>query len=469
MADPVADPAPKCPFTPPYPIPLRNKPTLLERFRIGWFQSWIQMLYERTYTMKLGSTQLPTVKAFMVNEMSLVAKVLDDPEGEFPKHELMNVLLEPMIGNSIFVSNGEEWANQRAMINPAFVHTNLKRAFPLMAAATGDIIARMKDKAREAAGQPFDVDPLMTHVTADVIFRTIFSVVLTEKQAHDVYTLFGRYQTVAQRNTMLTFYGFPRLGYRWRAYRLGRKVRGVFAPIVEARVAEHKAGKDDGKKDILAALIEARHPVTGKPFTAKELVDQLALVFLAGHETTATALGWALYLLSECPDLQDKLHAEIMEITGGAPTGYEHVKAMEGVRNLFREALRLYPPVGFLPRTPSEKVVWREKEIKPGDLAIVAPWLVHRNPENWSCPHSFDPDRFATPEGAEALKNAWIPFGRGPRICIGAGFAQQEAALILAEIIRNFRISHPEGRRPQPIAKLTLRPDQGFPLIFAPR
>jgi cytochrome P450 len=234
-------------------------------------------------------------------------------------------------------------------------------------------------------------------------------------------------------------------------------------------VADHAAGKGSDHKDILSALIEARHPVTGAPFTAKELVDQLALVFLAGHETTATALGWALYLLSECPEVQETLHAEIEAVTGGEPIDHDHVKAMEGVRNLFREALRLYPPVGFLPRTPAHRQEWRGKTVNPGDLAIVAPWLVHRNPENWACPHAFDPDRFTTPEGAEALKLAWIPFGRGPRVCIGAGFAQQEAALILAEVIRHFRIAHPEGRRPQLVARLTLRPDRGFPLILTPR
>lgn len=455
----------ECPFTPPYPQPLAKKPGLLRRFYLGWCKSWLDMLHGRAYTMKLGVTQLPAGRAFMVNDMALVEQVLHDA-AQFPKHRMVHDMLSPMIGNSVFVSNGEEWAHQRAMVNPAFVHTNLKRAFPLMAAATRDMIGRMRGQADAACGRAVDVDPLMTHVTADVIFRTIFSVELGEAEAEAVYRAFGEYQSVSQRAHLLRLYRLPGFGLGRRARRLGGKVRAVFAPMVEARVAQRRGER----RDILDALLDARHPVSGAPFTADELVDQLALIFLAGHETTATSLGWALYLLSECAEMQERLHAEIEAATGGGPLDYEHVRALEGVRNLYREALRLYPPVGFLPRTPEAPVTMRDKRIGAGELMLVAPWLVQRNPGNWACPHAFAPDRFTTPEGAEALKEAWIPFGKGERICIGAGFAQQEAALILAEVIRHFRLEFPAGRRrPEVVARLTLRPRDGFALVLRPR
>lgn len=454
------------PFTPPYPAPLAKKPGLLRRFYLGWWKSWLDMLHGRAYTMKLGVTQLPAGRAFMVNDMALVGRVLGDAT-QFPKHRMVHDMLAPMIGNSVFVSNGEEWAHQRAMINPAFVHTNLKRAFPLMAAATRDMIGRMRGQADAAGGRAVDVDPLMTHVTADVIFRTIFSVELGEAEAGAVYRAFGEYQSVSQRAHLLRMYRLPGFGLGRRAWRLGERVRAVFAPIVEARVAQGRSGE---RRDILDALLDARHPVSGAGFTSDELVDQLALIFLAGHETTATSLGWALYLLSECPEMQERLHGEIEAATGGGALEYEHVKALEGVRNLYREALRLYPPVGFLPRTSEVSMTMRDKRIAAGELMLVAPWLVHRNPGNWACPHAFAPDRFATPEGAEALKEAWIPFGKGERICIGAGFAQQEAALILAEVIRHFRLEYPAGRRrPEVVARLTLRPRDGFGLVLRAR
>ncbi|NOW47917.1 cytochrome P450 [Novosphingobium sp. SG751A] len=462
----------ECPFIPPYPAPLAQKPGLIRRFYLGWCKSWLDMLHGRAYTMKLGVTQLPAGRAFMVNDMALVERVLGDA-AHFPKHRMVHDMLAPMIGNSVFVSNGEEWAHQRAMVNPAFVHTNLKRAFPLMAAATRDMIGRMRalvnnSRADAAGGRVVNVDPLMTHVTADVIFRTIFSVELGEAEAGAVYRAFGEYQTVSQRAHLLRLYRLPGFGLGRRARRLGQRVRAVFAPIVEARAAKGRAAGE--RRDILDALLDARHPVSGVGFTTGELVDQLALIFLAGHETTATSLGWALYLLSECPEMQERLHAEIEAVTGGGPLDYEHVKALDGVRNLYREALRLYPPVGFLPRTSDTPVTMRDKRVGAGELMLVAPWLVQRNPGNWACPHAFAPDRFNTPEGAEALKEAWIPFGKGERICIGAGFAQQEAALILAEVIRNFRLEFPAGRpRPQVVARLTLRPRDGFELVLRAR
>ena len=458
----------ECPFTPPYPVPLKHKPGLIQRFRIGW-SSWVHTLYERAYTMKMGATKLPRLSIFIVNEKSLVTRVLDDLNREFPKHWLLNDLLEPLIGNAIFVANGAEWEHQRQMVNPAFIHTNLKRAFPVMIGAAGELVERMRMRARAAAGAPVDIDPLMTHVTADIIFRTMFSMTLSEAEATKVYEAFSAYQKYAQRSTTLGIYGLPRFGIGRRVRAIGKQVRAAFAPIVAARVAERAAGRHGERKDILETLLDARHPVTGAPFAFHELVDQIAVIFLAGHETTATSLAWTLYLLSECPEWQDRVLAEIETVTGGAPVAFEHLKQLEQLRNLFKESLRLYPPVAFLPRMVTKPMVLRDKQVAAGDMVVAAPWLVHRNPDNWACPHAFDPDRFTRPEGVEAARHAWLPFGRGPRVCIGAGFAQQEAAVILAEIIRAFRLSYPDVPKPELIARLTLRPKAGIPLLLTER
>jgi cytochrome P450 len=459
----------ECPFIPPYPTPLKTKPGLMKRLWIGW-HSWIHSLSESAYSMKMGGTRLARVMIYIVNEMPLVTRVLDDEKREFPKHWLLNDLLEPILGKGLFIANGEEWENQRQMVTPAFIHTNLKRVFPKMEQAASAMIARMREQVAQGGGAPVDVDPLMTHVTADIIFRTMFSMELGEAEAQRVYEGFARYQKYAQRSTVLYMNGLPRLGMLRKARGVAKEVQSLFAPIVAARMAEREAVEEAPvRKDILATLLEARHPVTGAPFEVKELVDQIALIFLAGHETTATSLGWTLYLLAECPEWQDRVLAEIESVTGGAPLAFEHLKHMESLRNLFKEALRLYPPVAFLPRMATKDMEMRGKQIKAGDMVQVAPWLVHRNSGNWACPHSFDPDRFTTPEGIEAARSAWLPFGRGPRVCIGAGFAQQEAAIILAQIVRNFALACPQGARPELEAKLTLRPKAGFPLLLTPR
>ena len=454
----------ECPFTPPFPQPLTRKPGLVRRFWLGW-QSWIHTLHERTYSMKMGGTRLPGMGVFIVNEGPLLARVLDDAAGEFPKHGIFDDLLAPLVGQSVFNANGAAWARLRAMVNPAFVHTHLRRAFPAMAEAAGDAVARMRAAAGD--GGIVDMDPMMTHVAADVIFRTMFSRAMAPQDAERVYHAFEAYQRLAQRNTLLTLYGLPHFGLRGRARKLGARIREDFARIVAERVAARAAG--ERFEDILETLLDTRDPETGEGLTREELVNQVTLIFFGGHETTATSLGWTLYLLSESPDWQERLWQEIEAATGGDALRFEHVRALEGLRHVYREALRLYPPVSFLPRGVAAAMEMRGKAMVPGDLVLVAPWLVHRNPQTWDCPHQFDPDRFGTPEGAEAAKAGWMPFGRGPRVCIGAGFATQEAMVVLAQVIRAFRISHPEGARPEVTARLTLRPKRGFPLILTPR
>ncbi len=463
---PEIDPgAPKCPFIPPYPEPLKTKAGLLRRFVIGW-DSWIHTLFERSYTMKMGQVSLPGMKLFIVNDLDIVGRVLDDPRREYPKHPVLMDMLGPLIGNSVFSANGQDWADQREMVNPAFQHTNLKRAYAMMHGAAQDVVATMRG---QDLSRPVDVDPMMTHVTADIIFRTIFSVQLSFAESSRIYRLFQRYQTMAQRSTSLNMNGLPRLGYARRTRRAAREIHDIVAAVMRPRYDARAAGRRPAQADILEALMDARHPRTGAAFTFEELVHQTLLIFLAGHETSASALAWALYLLSEQPALQEELYARIEAETGGGPLEFEHVRRLEGVRNLFRETLRLYPPVGFLPRSVITPETMRGKDVKPEDLVVVAPWLIQRNSANWDCPHSFDPDRFARPENAEAVRKAWLPFGGGARLCIGAGFAQQEAVIILAGIIRAFRLTHPAGRRPELVSRLTLRPRRGVPLILTPR
>lgn len=454
-----------CPFTPPYPVPHKSKASLFKRFLTGW-TSWIHTLFERSYTMKMGEIHLPRLDFYIANELSIVERVMTDADREFPKHRFLSDLVEPLIGQSVFNTNGKLWDDQRRMINPAFAHTNLKRVYELMSDAVGDMLAHLEAQDHNA---PVDIDPVMTHVTADVIFRTMFSVSLDRDEALRIHEAFTRFQQNAQRGAMLRLYGLPGLGFPRRALKASAEIHSVFAPLVQARYEAFHRGEMPEKPDILHSLLEARHPETGEPFGFQELIDQIALIFLAGHETSASALSWSLYLLSESPDLQDSLHREIVTTAGSGPIGFEHLKGLDGVRNLFRETLRLYPPIGFFARAITRPTAMRDKQLKPGAMIVISPWLIQRNKDNFACPHSFDPDRFTRPEEAEAVKTAYMPFGKGPRICVGAGFAQQEAMLALAEIIRAFRLRYPAGPKPEPVSRLTLRPKQGIRVLLTKR
>ena len=452
-------------FVPPFPEPLRTKAGLVRRFVRGW-NSWVHTLFARSYTMKMGRVALPRLTIHVVNDLAIVARVLDDPERRYPKHRVLNAMLGPLIGESVFAANGKDWADQRAMVNPAFAHTNLQRGFARMLGAAEDVVAMMR---AADASRPLDVDPLMTHVTADIIFRTIFSVTLSPQETQAIYKSFNRYQIEAQRGTMLAINGLPRLWYARAARRSAAEIHAVLTRIMRPRFEARQRGETPGQADIMEALMDARHPETGAAFGFDDLVHQVSLIFLAGHETTASALAWSLYLLSEQPDLQEALHGEIERETGGGPLTFEAVRRLEGVRNLFRETLRLYPPVPFLPRSVLVPEVMRGRTVDPADLLVIAPWLIQRNEANWACPHAFDPGRFADPANAEAVKAAWLPFGQGARLCIGAGFAQQEAAIILATIVRAFRLVHPDAPRPELTSRLTVRPRRGVPLWLTAR
>jgi cytochrome P450 len=448
-------------FTPPYPQPPKSKAGLVKRFLRGW-HSWIHVLFDKSYTMKMGEIRTPGRTMYIANELSLVDQILRGGTA-YPKHSELVRNLDPLIGNSVFSANGEDWESQRAMVNPAFAHTALGRSMPLMVAAADDLVARLDaaDRAR-----PVDIDPMMTHVAADIIFRTLFSQTLDEARSNVIHTAFGKFQRLAHSASMLRLYGIPAGWFEKRSRGPARDIHNVFRPIVEARYEGYHARGDTQTRDILQSLIEVKHPDTGVHFTCEQVMEQVSTIFLAGHETSASTMTWALYMLAECSHIQDRVRAEVTGVAGDVPMTAAMLKDMSQLRNIFKETLRLYPPVSFLPREVTCPMPMRDKQLEKGAMLVVAPWLTQRNKDNWACPHAFDPDRFDDPANAEMAKQAWFPFGRGPRVCVGAGFAQQEVMTVIASVVRRYRLTVPTGFKPEPISRLTIRPRTGMPLRF---
>lgn len=451
-------------FVPPFPDPHPKKSSLFWRFVRGW-NSWIHVLFAKSYTMKMGEIRTPGLHMYIANEISLVKRIMAEWR-EFPKHHLLVRTLDPAIGNSVFSANGDDWETQRAMINPAFQQTALGRTLPMMCDAADALIARLRSMPPD---MPIDVDPLMTHVAADVIFRTLFSVALDSDGGERIYNGFNRFQRHAQSASMLRFYRLPSFGFFGRSRAAARDIHSVFAPLVKARFDDFHTSGNAGPDDILASLLVATHPETGAPFTLNELMGQVSTIFLAGHETSASALCWALYCLAEDQPTQAKVRAEVDGVIGSAPIDSDMVRRLARTRNVFRETLRLYPPVAFMPREVSCPTQMRDKQLQPGAMLVVSPWLIQRNAEHWPCPHAFDPGRFDDPDNKGSIREAYLPFGQGPRVCVGAGFATQEAVVVLASIVRNFNLSAIPGDVPEPISRLTLRPKRGIRLRFTPR
>jgi cytochrome P450 len=450
-------------FIPPFPQPSPSKFGKLKRFVVG-LHSWIHVLFEKSYTMKMGEVHGRGQTMYIANELSLVDRILRGGT-EFPKHHDMVRALWPLIGNAVFSANGTDWESQRAMVNPAFAHTALAKSMPLMVGAADALLARLEaaDKVK-----PINIDPMMTHVAADIIFRTLFSETLDEKRSAIIHRAFGRFQRWSHTASLCGLYGLPSLWAEKRSYPPAEDIHAVFRPIVRARYDAFHAGEPVAQRDILQSLIEVKHPETGAHFTFEELMGQVSTIFLAGHETSASTMTWSLYLLAECAHIQQRGREEVAQIAGDAPFTAAMLKEMGHVRNIFREALRLYPPLAFFPREVPCPMQMRDKQLKPGAMLVVAPWLTQRNKDNWACPHGFDPDRFDTTEGAEMMKQAWFPFSRGPRVCVGAGFAQQEVMTVIASVVRRYGIAVKPGWKPEPISRLTVRPRKGMWLMFKP-
>ena len=455
---------------PVYPPPQPYTPNFLRRIRRGLY-SWFGLLNEWDFRIPVGALRFMGLNLLLVNEPAAVRQVLVSEVEAFPKHPYMLWILEPLIGRGIFAVNGEEWAQQRRLLDQAFQMAQLQRVLPQMAAACQASLARLEAQVAGdlVAGRSVDADAEMTLVTADVIVRTILSRSLEGAEAEAIFAAFTRYQKRAGRALMLRLLRVPRRPLQGYLARDAAPIRAWLAAAIDARL-NAPAGHAPGD-DLLAALIEARDPETGACFSREELVDQVCVLFLAGHETSASALGMAVYLLGCFPEVQQRLRAEVLEVLGsraGAPDqplGFEDLRQLSYGAAIFNETLRLYPPLSFFSRESQANTELAGSRCPMRALVTISPWVIQRHEQHWSEPNAFRPERFLSDANADDrrwARDAFLPYGLGPRKCPGAAFAQQEALLVLAELVRRFEVLPDPGHEPELVARLTLRSRNGI-------
>lgn len=454
-----------CPFhpTPPKPEPRPDRVSLLTYLRL-FRRDILSAQPARLYRAWMAEFRTPFFRSYMVNDPALVARVLNERPDDFPKSNRIREGLLPLLGNSVFVTNGEVWKRQRRIIDPAFEGGRLKDTFPAMLAAGQAAVARM---GRMAGGE-VEVEEEMSHAAADVIFRTLFSIPIEHEVAARVFREFRAYQRTQPILNLAAFLPLP----RWfpRLHRRATKasaavIRGLITGLTEARAAEIAAGT--APDDLATKIMTTADPLTGERFAAGEMVDQVAIFFLAGHETSASAMAWALYLLALCPDVQERVAAE----AAGLPEspGFSDISRLKFTRDVFRETLRLYPPVPMMVRENTCPEDFRNRPVAPGAQVVLSPWHQQRHERLWERPDEFDPGRWQTEEGRASSRMAYMPFSSGPRVCTGAGFAMVEGPLLLALLARAFRFERVEGRDPVPVAHLTVRAKEGILLRVTPR
>jgi cytochrome P450 len=393
----------------------------------------------------------------------LIDEVLVGKAAVFPKAPIIRRTIGPAVGTeSIFTAEGAAWRWQRRAAAPSFRHGTILGFVPTFAEAA----ARTVQRLRGQAGETVDVAEVMMETTFDVIVETMLS-----GHANFDSRRFGReisryFDTVGWMAAWATL----RLP-TWLPYpgRRGAMAGNRFLRQEMARVIAERRARPADVPDLLDALIAASDPETGRAMTDAELADNLLTFVVAGHETTALALTWAPWLVANAPDVEARLLDEVSRVVGGGPVEAGHIDRLVYAKQVVQEAMRLYPPAPLIPRIASEDVELGGQTIRKGTPVYVPVYAVHRHRLIWQSPDAFDPDRFA-PERARAMhRGAYLPFGAGPRICIGAAFALAESAAILATIIRDVRLVPLRGHRPMPNVRLTLRPDGGMPMRVEPR
>ena len=400
------------------------------------------------------------VRWHMLADPAGMKRVMLENLGNYPKSEIMRRMLRPAIGESLFNADGADWKWQRQAVAPVFTHRNVVALAPAMSATA----ERAAERLSRCGGRAELVKEMLT-----ATFDVICDVALSGREHFDSETFakaITQYFQTAGRASLLDFLGFPEWFPRPGELLAGSSVRTMHAMVataIEARRNQATGLADD----LLDHMLSAQDPETGHRMSPQDLIHNMQFFIVAGHETTALALSWALYLLANSPDHQERARAQVAAQLNGKAAGAEDLAAMPIIEQILEEAMRLYPPVGLLARTVLKEDELCGRPMRPGDILFLPIWALHRHELLWERPAEFDPDRFDPVTGPKRDKYQYLPFGAGPRVCVGANFAMMQAQIILATLIQRFRF-RPSTPGPHPVMTMTVRPEPGVFLELQP-
>jgi cytochrome P450 len=443
--------APAAPaFVPPYATPIAGPPSLwhfLRALQTNALQMWSSAAYEEDHIVGsfCGRTRL------LINDPETIHHVLVDNPGNYRRSRASVRLLRPLTGRGLLLSEGDDWKLQRRTIAPALA----PRVMPLLgrhiAAATEEAIAELRGRAAE----PVDLLSFTHLLALDIAGRAMFS---TGMLAHgprmrDKLAEFERYSKPRFLDLLLP------LAIMTRGDRQRRRFQTSWMALITEIMRERAVtSTPDAPRDLFDLLVAARDPDTNAGFSSEQIRDQLATLIVAGHRTTALTLFWALYLLASDQVEQSRIAAEVTAIDLGPDGATQALPQLVRTRAVVSETLRLFPPAFTMVREAIAADRCAALTIPRHSFVLIAPWVLHRHRKLWREPDSFDPTRFLP--GAPAIPRfAYIPFGAGPRVCVGAQFALTEATLALATLVKSFRITRTDQRPVIPVGIITTRPD----------
>jgi cytochrome P450 len=451
---------------PPAPVPRVGPVSSME---LLWYlvvnplELWTTDHFERPVVLSEGLLGPLCV----ASDPEAIRRVLVDNQENYRKDALQRRILAPGLGDGLLTAEGDQWRMQRRTLAGLFTPRHVAGFAPAMQAAADALAGSM---ARRRDGRVVNVAEEMARVALDVLERTL----LAEGLGSDPEMLtraVTRYFNTFGRLDPLDILNVPAWVPRLQRLR-GRPAVAFFDDMVNGIISRRRAliAQDPAAapRDLLTLLLEASDPETGKGLGEDEIRANVMTFIAAGHETTANALTWTLFLLAAHPDERDKVEAEIDVWSPGA-AGSDPVAGLPVTRAALEEAMRLYPPVPSISREAVAEDVLAGHRIRAGTLVVVSPYVLHRHRQLWSDPDSYRPERFLPDRRAAIPRFAYLPFGAGPRICIGASFALQEAILVLATLLRRFRFELEPGQTVEPVQRVTLRPRGGLPLVLRHR
>lgn len=430
------------------------------------FRNPLEMWGEPSYEDRWIHTKFINEYSLIANDPGLIRHVLVENAGNYRMGTIRQLILRPILRDGLLTAEGDIWKRSRKAMAPVFAPRHIAGFAQSMLASTEAYAQHYEAAARD--GTVRDISRDMTELTFDILSQTLFSggiVTASGDFAGDVERLLDTMGRVDPFDLLKMPSWVPRLT-RLR----GEKVMAVFRGIVDQTIAKRQAEIASGKpvpNDFLTLLL--RQEGEGG-LTRDEINDNIITFIGAGHETTARGLGWTLYCLANAPDELALVEAEIDRFfTGPQPSPETWLDALPRTRAAFEEALRLYPPAPTISRAAIADDRFGDVEIKAGVTVLVMPWTLHRHRLLWNAPNAFMPSRF-WPENRSGIdRYQYLPFGAGPRVCIGASFALQEAVIALAVLLKRFRFTCAPGCAPWPVQKLTTQPQGGLPMSVTRR
>ncbi len=419
-----------------------------------------QAAYEEDFVPLGGARSLRA----WVTSPAIIKAVLLDERDKFRKTTQIR-LLSPLLGKGILTSEGADWKWQRQAAAPMFRPQELAGFVPAFVRAAEALVSRWRD-APPGSEQAIDAD--MTRVTFEVIAATLLPSV-DEVFARSIHRSVRALERSGGWDILYASTRMPKWLPRPGMFAERRAVQALRGTVA-AQVREHRAARErdgEGPDDLMHRLIIARDPESGRTMAEEQLVDNLLTFYLAGHDTTAKALTWTLYLLAGSPQWAAALEDEIGRVTGGAAVGSGHFEKLILVQQVLRESMRLYPPVPLMSRQAVADVGIEGRMIRAGTSILMPIYAIHRHVRRWEHPDEFDPERFSRAREGAISRYQYMPFGAGPRVCIGMSFALLEATTILATLLQHARFAPAAGKEPSPVSRVTLAPKGGMPLAVS--